>query len=64
VQTYPKLSLADIHAALAYYYDNQAAIDQQIRDGEALAQQLKSKSGPGLLDQLRKSGADDASISP
>jgi len=63
VQAYPQLTLADIHAALAYYYDNRAAIDQQIREGEALAEQIKAQSGPGLLDQLRKTGPDDAAIS-
>jgi uncharacterized protein (DUF433 family) len=64
VQAYPQLTLGDIHAALAYYYDNRAAIDQQIREGEALAEQMKRSSGPGLLDKLRKPGTDDASISP
>src|SRR2546423_1606375 len=56
IKAYPHLTLADIHAALAYYYDNRAAIDQQIRDGEILAAQIKDQSRPGLLDQLRKSG--------
>jgi len=64
VRAYPQLTLADIHAALAYYYDNRAAIDQQIREGEALAEQMKAQSGPSLLDQLRKTGPDDAPISP
>jgi uncharacterized protein (DUF433 family) len=27
---YPHLSLAQIHAALSYYYDHQSAIDQEI----------------------------------
>jgi len=29
-QQYPHLSLAQIHAALSYYYDHQSAIDQEI----------------------------------
>jgi uncharacterized protein (DUF433 family) len=41
---YPHLSLAQIHAALAYYYDNQAAleaeIDQRWRDGGELARKI------------------------
>src|SRR5258705_11112064 len=49
IQANPQLTLADIHAALAYYYDNRVAIDQQIREGEALVAQLKSKSVPGFL---------------
>ncbi len=30
---YPHLSLAQIHAALAYYYDHQAEVDAQIERG-------------------------------
>src|SRR5215510_6160623 len=40
---YPHLSLAQIHAALSYYYDHQqgfdAAIEEQVRRVEALAAQ-------------------------
>jgi hypothetical protein len=40
---YPHLSLAQIHAALSYYYDHQqafdAAIEDQLRRVEALAAQ-------------------------
>jgi uncharacterized protein (DUF433 family) len=40
---YPHLSLARIHAALAYYYDHQqafdAAIEEQLRRVEAMAAQ-------------------------
>lgn len=45
---YPHLSLAQIHAALAYYYDNQAAleaeIDQRWRDGGELARKISDSS--------------------
>jgi hypothetical protein len=38
---YPHLSLAQIHAALSYYYDHQQAFDaeieRQLREVEALA---------------------------
>jgi uncharacterized protein (DUF433 family) len=29
-QNYPELSMAEIHAALAYYYENQEALDRAI----------------------------------
>jgi hypothetical protein len=32
VAEFPQLSLADVHAALAYYHDNQQLIDRQIRE--------------------------------
>jgi uncharacterized protein (DUF433 family) len=31
-EAYPHLSLAQIHAALAYYYDHREQIDKQIKD--------------------------------
>ena len=41
---HPCLSLAQIHGALTYYYENQAALDEQIRQGleqsSKLAEQL------------------------
>ena len=41
------LTLADIYAALAYYYDHRAEIDKAIRDSgdfiEALGQKIPSK---------------------
>ena len=64
IVAYPHVTLADVHAALSYYYDHRDAIDQQIRDSEALVARMRAQSGPGLLDQLRKTNDDDASISP
>jgi uncharacterized protein (DUF433 family) len=46
---YPDLSLADIHAALAYYFDNQAEIDAQMKAADDFVDQLKALSGPGPL---------------
>lgn len=34
VAAHPQLGLSDVHAALAFYYDNRGAIDQQIRDDD------------------------------
>ena len=45
---YPHLSLAQIHAALAYYYDNQTALDAQIerrwQEADALAKKISDSS--------------------
>jgi uncharacterized protein (DUF433 family) len=38
---YPGLTLAEVHAALSYYYDHRAEIRADIRRGEKLVQQLK-----------------------
>lgn len=44
------LSLAAVHAAISYYYDHKAEIDQEIEDGRAHYQRMKASS-PSLLDQ-------------
>ena len=36
------LTLADVHAALAYYFDHRAAIDRAIGRGETLVRQLRA----------------------
>ncbi len=45
---YPHISLAQIHAALAYYYDNQAALDAEIeqrwREGDELVRKISDSS--------------------
>jgi len=37
------LLLAEIYAALAYYYDNPQEIDQAIRDSQAYVEEMKKK---------------------
>jgi uncharacterized protein (DUF433 family) len=48
-QHYGQLSLAQIHAALAYYYDHQAAfnaeIERQVREADALRAQTLDSPG-------------------
>jgi uncharacterized protein (DUF433 family) len=58
---YPHLSLAQIHAALAYYYDHKAEfdaeIDRSLREyDEALAEQRRSPEHQRLMDRLRAVG--------
>ena len=50
---YPDLSLAEIHAALAYYYDHTAAIDEEIRRYHELSEEMRQKlHDPGLIAKL------------
>lgn len=39
------LTLAQVYAALSYYYDHQEALDAAQREAEALARQLASNEG-------------------
>lgn len=43
------LEPAEVHAALAYYFDHRADIDRSVREGEAIAAELRLKT-PSLLD--------------
>jgi uncharacterized protein (DUF433 family) len=51
---YPHLSLAQIHAALAYYYDNQTELDAEIKGRWADAEKLAAEfSDPRLTEKLK-----------
>lgn len=55
---HPYLSLAQLHAALAYYYDHQAQIDQEIQEELAEVDRLRAEAGPSsLADKLRRGKA-------
>ncbi|MCK6581390.1 MAG: DUF433 domain-containing protein [Anaerolineae bacterium] len=47
------IDLADVHGALAYYYDNKAALDAEIARDEALIQQV-GVSGADLKAKIRQ----------
>jgi uncharacterized protein (DUF433 family) len=44
------LTLAEVHSALAYYFDNKAEIDRSIAESEAYTEELRQKT-PSLLAQ-------------
>ena len=47
---YPGLTLADIHAALAYYYDHRDEIRRELDDARREAEDLQARE-PSLLAQ-------------
>ena len=63
VGQFPQLSLADVHAALAYYWDNREAIQQQMRRGREMVDQVKADNPPRLPAKLARLGKDDNSLS-
>jgi uncharacterized protein (DUF433 family) len=53
---FPRLSMAQIHAALAYYYENQVAMDEWIAKDEREAEELsKELSDPAFRARLQES---------
>ena len=45
---HPHLSLAQIHAALAYYYDHKTALDQEMEESSARIEALRRSAGESL----------------
>ncbi len=53
VAVYPQLSLADVHAALAYYLDHRIDIQEQIDADQTDIAQMEAKQGSTQFSQLR-----------
>ena len=54
---YPHLSLAHVHAALAYYYDHQAELDAEIERDVALTEQMRKQAETSpVVQKLRSMG--------
>ncbi len=50
------LTLAEVHAALAYYFDHRDEIDRRIADDEAFATSLNKRTHSALAEKLEGSG--------
>lgn len=66
VDALPHLTLAQVHAALSYYFDHRSEIQSHIREDNDLVEQMKQARGQGVLEQrLRASnGPRDDAFSP
>ncbi len=47
------LTLAQVHAALAYYFDHKAEIDARLADDEALAERMRAATPSLLAEKLK-----------
>jgi len=57
VSTWPSLTLSDVHAALAFYYDHREQVDADIRQGETFADTLRAGQ-PSIFERVRQRSAD------
>jgi Protein of unknown function (DUF433) len=67
VSEYPSITLSDVHAALAYYYENRQRIDADIEAAKRYAEEMKAKAGPSRLQEKlrqRKADAPDEPLPP
>ena len=62
VRAYPTITLADVHAALAYYWDHREEIQRQMKEDEEFVESLRAQAGPGLVERL--SGKDSQRSAP
>jgi len=56
-EQHPRLSLAQIHGALAYYYDHQAEMDAQIENDLTTVRQLRASLGDSPLQRRLRAEA-------
>ena len=63
VRAYPHITLADVHAALAYYWDHKDEIDQQMKDADEFVAELRDSTEASPLRKLTatESGSDTTS---
>ena len=61
VAALPHLTLAQVHAALAYYFDHREEILDELRQDEQFVALIKERTGPGPLEmKLRDADVGDA----
>jgi uncharacterized protein (DUF433 family) len=59
VSLFPHLSLADVHAALAYFWDHREEILHQVREDEALVARMKAETASPLQEKRAKGNGHD-----
>jgi uncharacterized protein (DUF433 family) len=62
VTAFPQLTLADVYAALTYYWDHRSEIDADIRQEDLLVEQLKSHE-PSKIPSHTKSMVNPDAVS-
>ena len=65
VAEYPHLTMAQVHAALAYYWSHPDEIQRDIEHEERLVADLKAKGGPSRIqERLARQDAPDDPLPP
>ena len=63
VSRFPHITMADVYAALAYYWDHREEIQRQMQEETAFADQMKLKHPSPLEHKLAGKNAPDDSVS-
>jgi len=62
VARYPQLTLAEVHAALSYYFDHASEIRMAIQEDQTFADRLKTSTPSKLARKLAGVDADGDSL--
>ena len=63
VSQFPQLSLADVYAALTYYWDHRDEIEKQMRDDKESVESIKANTPSKLAQKLARMDNNGNSIS-
>jgi uncharacterized protein (DUF433 family) len=63
VSDFPQLNLADVHAALAYYWDNREEIQRHMKEAGVFVASMKQKYPSRLQEKLASTDAERSSVS-
>jgi uncharacterized protein (DUF433 family) len=63
VAEFPQLTVADVHAAMTYYWDNQELMQEQMKRGEEVAEEIRKKHPPKLPELMRRRSKNGDSVS-
>jgi uncharacterized protein (DUF433 family) len=59
----PHLTLSQVHAALAYYFDHRQQILDELREDDEFVAAVKARTGPGPLETKLQSGEGGNAVS-
>jgi uncharacterized protein (DUF433 family) len=54
VSDFPQLTLADVHAGMAYFWDNREEIREQMENAEEFVEEMKLRHSSKLQEKLAK----------
>jgi uncharacterized protein (DUF433 family) len=64
VSEFPQLTLGDVYAAMAYYWDHRDEIQKQITEAQAFVEEMKRQHPSKLQEELRQRHAQDNPVPP
>src|SRR3954469_24355868 len=60
VSSFPQITLADVYAALSYFWDNRDEILSQMKQQDHVVEQMRMNNPSKLMERLKSKGNGDA----